>query len=508
MRRTPLSANDRAVAFALLTEAPAARLRLPAAQQTATERHASALLQLLAVLGRIRCEDDDFAIAQELATLDDAGLDRIGAALAAIELPRWRRPLDRCAQALLRGVGGAAATDERVLEVALRYERRCRLVNRQLFWHDDIVDDLEKALADYLDRKADSPAWKTAIGEVPMTGSALPGIATRCDGDDGNLCVVLQVDSDRLDEPLQAWIAQARGTELFTPQTRRSLTTIAKAFEDSHGRRAFHGMPKDRVVGKLLQGREPSIPAPGQLSGAQLDVTLRQLADTYAWAFLSWPNTMQQSALALVTRDVSLADQWVSLLQRHNRQHELIASYRNIASLRDRAGGAQFGEYNGYGEVALLAAAAESVPPWLVVTVRRSCLHGWRRHTAHLGVGAVAAHAHPHYTDFIGVYRADDVDAWRALWNRLDYGDGIVHGAASGRSSAEQVLKAFIGAGYECDFRTCNALSRRLGWIYTHVYGGGPDENHAMFHAQNPALTDRVVAYAAQQPGWYLSGRW
>jgi len=507
MRKVPQSADDRAVAFALLTEAPAARLRLPDAQLTTTERHAATLLRLLAVLGTVRCEDDDFAIARALAVIDDAELDRIDAALAAIAVTRWRRPLDLCAQTLLRGVEGTASSDERVLQVALRYERYCRLVNRQ-FWHDDVIDDLETALAGYLDRESDSPAWSTAARKATMSGAALSGIATRCEGSDGNLCVVLQIDSDRLAEPLQAWIAQARGSELFTPQTRRALTTIAKAFEDSRGRWPFHGMPKDRLVGKLLPDREPSIPAPGQLSRTQLDVALQQLADTYAWAFFSWPNTMQQSALAFTTRDASLADQWISLLRQHSRQRELIASYWNIASLQAHAGGAQFGEYNRYGEVALLAAAEDSVPPWLVVNVQRCSLHGWRRHTARLGVGAVAAHARTHYTDFIGVYRADDADAYRALWERLDYGDGIVQAAVCGQNSAEQVLETFIAADYRSDFRLCNALSQRLGWIYTHVHGGGGGEHHAMFHAKDPALTNRVVAYAAKQPGWYLSGRW
>jgi len=110
MHRTPLSAEDRAVAFALMTEAPATRLRLPDAQQTKTERHAATLLRLLALIGEVRVEDDDIAIAQALAAVDDAEPARIDAALTAIELPRWRRPLDRCAETLAyaRVWGGGA----------------------------------------------------------------------------------------------------------------------------------------------------------------------------------------------------------------------------------------------------------------------------------------------------------------------------------------------------------------------------------------------------------------
>lgn len=498
-----------AVALALLTEALESRLRLPEAEQTPVERHVAALLRLLALIGEIRFEDDDFTIAQALAAVDDVELARFDATLAAIELPRWRRPLDRCAQVLLRGVDGAASSDERILRVAERVERYLRFATRQLFWHGEIFDDLENALIDYLERESGVPAWKTASRQAPIAAPVLTPIATRCDGDDGDLCVVLQViDNAILADPLQAWIEQIRGAELFTSQARRALTSVATAFKDSRGRHSCHGMPEGRVIGKLRQDREPVIPASDRLVKMQLDDALQELADTYAWAFFRWPNTMQESALAFVTRDASLADEWISLLRRHNRQRELVASYWNVASLQARAGGAQFGERHSYGEAALIAAAAESIPPWLVVTVQQSSAHAWRRHTARLGIGVAAAYYDQSGTDFIGVYRADDVDAYRALWRRLDHEDGIVQATTCGRNTATQVMEAYIGGAYRCGFRDCNALSQRLGWIYTHVHGGDRGEHHAMFHARDPALTNRVVAYAAKQPGWYLSGRW
>lgn len=506
MRKATNRLNN-AVALALLTEMPESRLHLPDAEQTPVERHVATLLRLLALIGEVRWEDDEFVGAQAVATIDDAEVARIDAALAAIDLQRWRRPLDRCAQVLLRGVDGPASSDERVLQIAERVERFIRFVNRQLYLRGDIVADLENALIGYLERKSDSPAWKAASRQESVSATMLAPVATRCDGGDGSLCVVLQIDTDALTEPLQAWITQTRGTELFTRQARRPLSTIAKAFEDSRGRRAFHGMPEDRVIGTLRQSRQPAMPAFDQLGGMQLDAALQDVVDTYAWAIFSWPNTMQESALAFVTRDASLADAWVSVLRQHNRQHELIASYRNVASLQARAGGAQFGECSGYGEAALIAAASDSAPPWLVVSVQQGSLHGWRRQTARLGIGIAAAQDHRYGTDFVGVYRANDTDAYRMLWQRLDHEDGIVQVAACGHNAAKRVLDAYMGADRH-DFRTCNALSQRLGWIYTHVHGGGAGEHHAMFHAKDPALTNRVVAYAAKQPGWYLSGRW
>lgn len=498
-----------AIALALLTEAPESRLRLPEAEQTPVERHVSTLLRLLALIGEVRLEEDDFTIAQALATIDDVELARFETALAVIDLPRWRRPLNRCAQVLLRGVSGAASSDERVLEIAQRLERYLRFATRQLFWHGEISGDLENALIGYLDEKARMPAWKSASRQTPIAAPILTPLATRCDGDDGGLCVILQIaDDEILADPLQGWIEQASGAELFTSQTRRALASATTAFTDPQGRYRWHGMPEGRIIGKLLHGRDPLIPAYERLMKMQLDDVLQELADTYAWAFIRWPNTMQESALAFVTRDASLADEWISLLRRHNRQRELIASYWNITSLQAHAGGAQFGESHSYGEAALIAAATESTPPWLVVNVQQRSAHAWRRRTARLGIGAAAAYYDRSGTDFIGVYRADDVEAYRALWRGLDDDDGVVQATACGRNTAVQVMEACIGAPCRCGFRACNALSQRLGWIYTHVHGGGRGEHHAMFHARDPALTNRVVAYAAKQPGWYLSGRW
>ncbi|HVH32711.1 MAG TPA: hypothetical protein VM847_01195, partial [Tahibacter sp.] len=103
MRKATNRLNN-AVALALLTEAPESRLRLPDAEQTPVERHVATFLRLIMLLGEVRWEDDEFTGAQAVASVDDAELARIDAALAVIDLPRWRRRLDRCAQVLLRGV--------------------------------------------------------------------------------------------------------------------------------------------------------------------------------------------------------------------------------------------------------------------------------------------------------------------------------------------------------------------------------------------------------------------
>lgn len=125
-----------------------------------------------------------------------------------------------------------------------------------------------------------------------------------------------------------------------------------------------------------------------------------------------------------------------------------------------------------------------------------------------LGLIGEVRHEDDDFTIAQALAVVDDAELARIVWQRLDYDDGIVQATVSGRNTAIRVMDAFVGAADRCGFRACNALSQRLGWIYTHVHGGGLGEHHAMFHAKDPALTNRVVAYAAKQPGWYLSGRW
>ena len=157
---------------------------------------------------------------------------------------------------------------------------------------------------------------------------------------------------------------------------------------------------------------------------------------------------------------------------------------------------------------ALVAAESDGLPPWIIVEVAQYNGHAWRRHTARLGHGASAVHRMDGWPVFIGVYRADDRAAHDALWQRLDREASIVSATVCGRANANTVLDAFLASTHRRGFHHCNALSRQLGWCYTHVHGGGSGEHHALFHARDPDVTAGVVAFAAKQPGWYLSGRW
>lgn len=479
---------------------------MPAHALSSAERHAAALLQLLGILQHCRLEDDEFDVADCLASVDAEDLTRYDAALAAAAITRWRKPLGIVACVLLRDLD-ATSHDARVLQIVERGERYGRLSHRLLFWHGDIIDDIEAALARFLSRSA-VPGW-ISPNRLP-SHSPRPefGPTISCVTGDGRLHVVLQLDTDALTAVLDDWLTTFPGAALFGKRGEKRLIRIAQARGGEKPVRWFHGLPADFVIGSLLPGRTARLPSFSALRSTSLDTELQQISDTYAWALFKWPDTMQESVLAFVSSDESIADAWTRALQRRGRLQERVAAYRSIQSLQRHAGGAQFGESRDYGAAALVAAANDTAPPWLIVEVGHCSGHAWRRHTARLSVGAVAVHSESGFPSFVGVYRVDDLDAFQALWQRLDYDDGIASAVVCGLKRPGHVLDVYLASTHCRGFHRCNALSRRLGWIYTHVHGGGCGEHHAMFHARDPATTERVVAFAATQPGWYLSGRW
>lgn len=309
--------SRRSTALALLTESVDSRLRIPAHALSSAECHAAALLQLLGILQRCRFEDDEFSVADCLASVDAGEMARYDAALAAATITRWRRPLGIVARVLLRELD-TASPDTRVLQIAERSERYGRFAHRLLFWHGDIIDDIEAALASFLTRSA-VRGWihpDRLRLHSPRQGS---NTTIPCVIGDGRLHVVLQLDTDALTAVLDDWLTTFPGAKLYGKQSEKRLTRIAQAWQGDKPTRWFHGLPDDLVIGSLLPGRAPRLPSFTALRGTSLDAELQQIGDTYAWSLFKWLNTMQESVLAFVCADESIAEAWTSALQRKGR---------------------------------------------------------------------------------------------------------------------------------------------------------------------------------------------
>lgn len=494
----------RKIALAMLTESGTSRFRcLSPCDLSQSERNASALLRLLAVVKEIGFDDDEYAIAYSLASITPHEMVAFELALEAIGDTRWHRALRISSRALLQQLE-AASGDDRVAELLLRIERHDKLIRRLLFWTGDIIGDIEKALAHYLDNQRDVPCWQRKPALAAPHDTIQTSVATFFSGCGGDFFVFLLRDSDALAPAVDEWLRAQRRAECFTAHGRKP----ARAYPHSHERGWLHGIPQGIAIGRLRDEREQWIPTVEELRGRYLDLAITKLAAHYNWVLVKWPNTMHESAIAWISSDSKLASAWERTLRQHGGEQELIASYWHLDSLQKRARGVQFGESDGYGEAALVAAYGEPWPPWILVEAGESSGHSWRRHTARLTVGAVAAARTRGSPVFVGAYRVNDLAAYRALWRDMERNDGIVRATVCGCDDPTRVLQSFVSVGFRTGFHESNLLSHRHGWAYTHVYGGSSDEYHAMFHAQDPAITNRVADHAATQPNWYLCGRW
>ncbi|MCQ4167320.1 hypothetical protein [Tahibacter harae] len=487
-----------------LTEAPDARLRrLPREQLNPAEQHVLALLELIGLLQELYLEDDDLPVAERVAGLSQDQCARFDAALLALELPRERRRLRTVWRALLQGLEGAPL-ETRVLTVAERCERHIRALSRLAFGDGAGGERLQAQLVAYLDaHQAQVPDWPRPGAKQAAQSHATAPASTRTFLREGSgdkyLFVFRQNDAEAL---LDDWLRE-HPAAFYTGGSRRPATTLREARGNS---RWFHGMPEGAVLGQLKPGRTARMPSRRDLYGPPVDAVLAALAEDFAWAVFSWPNTMQESPLAWLGSDAVLADAWDRNLRRHARTLALISRYRQLDSLPQLAGGVQFGESHGYGEAALVAAEGEPWLPWLVVNISSCTTQVWRRWTHRLQSCAVLPN---NCGNALRVaYRTTDRDAYLALWNDLDYDRGIVEATVCGRDDPLRILQSFNAARHGSAFHTANFLSERHGWAYSHVHGGGLGEHHAMFHAQDTAITRRVTAFAAAQSRWYLSGWW
>lgn len=487
-----------------LTEAPDARVRrLPPEQLNPAEQHALALLELIRVLQELYFEDDDLTVAEGVAGLTQEQCARFDTALLALDLPHERRRLRTVWRVLLQGLEGAN-WDTRVLAVDERRQRHSRALWRLAFGDGAMSEHLEAQLAAYLDAQhASVPDWPRPGGKQAAQSHETAPASTRTflrEGSGDKYLFVFRQDA--AEALLDDWLRE-HPAAFYTASSRRPATTLSEARGNSNW---YHGMPQAAVIGQLKPGRTARMPSRRDLSGPSVDTVLAALAEDFAWAVFAWPHTLQEAPLAWLSSDAVLADAWDSNLRRHARTLALISRYRQLDSLPQLAGGVQFGESRGYGEAALAAAEGEPWLPWLIVHIPSENSHTWRRWTRRLQAGAILP-------DNAGsglrvAYRANDREAYLSLWKDLDNDRGIVEATVCGRDDPLRVLQSFNAARYRRDFHTANFLSERHGWAYWHVLGGGVGEHHAMFHAQDAAITRRVTAFAAVQRGWYLSGWW
>jgi len=88
------------------------------------------------------------------------------------------------------------------------------------------------------------------------------------------------------------------------------------------------------------------------------------------------------------------------------------------------------------------------------------------------------------------IYEITDEYAYLALWEMASTDYSIAQYTISANTNLEEVEKVILKYGYESfDFM---ALNPAIPWTYSQVYGGGSDEHHAIFYAQDAKYTDNL----------------
>lgn len=485
-----------------LSEAPGARLRcLPPEQLSPAEQHVQALLELAGLLHELQLQDDEPAAAQCIASLSQAHYARYDAALLALDLQRERRRLRTAWRALLQGLEGAAL-DTRVAAIAQRRERHAKVLSRLAFGEDWMNRRLRTQLVAYLDaRHASVPDWSRPGYQQPVQSHEIVPAPTRPFLREGNgdnhLFIFRQNTAEAL---LGDWLRE-HPAAYHSGGSLHPITTPVPVPDNGNG---FRSIPDGTVLGQLKPGRKARLFPEHDLCSQNLEWILPALAEEFAWAVFPWPGTGQETLLAWLSSDPGLADAWERALRRHADTHTLISRYSKFDSLPQLAGGVQLCELFHYGEAALTAAQGEPWLPWLIVKICGNSTQAWRHWTSRLQSCALL----PDDSDggLRIAYRATDREACLALWRSVNSAHSVVEAIVCGRDDPLRVLQSFNAARHSSDFDIVNFLSERHGWVYW--YGDRPGVHNVMFHAQDTAITQCIIASAAGLSRFFSSGWW
>jgi hypothetical protein len=154
---------------------------------------------------------------------------------------------------------------------------------------------------------------------------------------------------------LQQWIASTRGGAwLYRAASKSAFSELPCKYG-----KLEHGV----VIGRSLTPQTQHHLNLKQLACPDDDL-MAQVASQYAWAIIALPNTMQETALAWLSADAELAADFISTAQ--SVRSEILSIYHAIDAFFQQARGAQFVEFQDYGEAALAAAQCDQLAPWLV----------------------------------------------------------------------------------------------------------------------------------------------
>lgn len=377
---------------------------------------------------------------------------------------------------------------------------------QRVLWRSmEICDELVIPLSRYLEQhQLDRGLTFQDIGHLSSRAPSSPQPPHHRSPSDPKF-VILRWDHEVSLDLIDAWLGQIGGAVHFGVKASRPVSSVRQAGAHEPRHRWYFGLPDKEAIGILRAGHGHPQLSLGALC-AHPDEYIASLLSAFEWALVPMMTIEREGRFAFVSDNPQLQHRFLRFVASSRFRPFLIGFHDDPHLLGSSAEGAQFGEADQFGQVALLAAEADGELP---LVGAHFCMHNgfrWFRLTEQCECLAIRGPGDPLGARVGAVYRPPNREVFLELWSRIGRDDNIAFLSVPGGSDPQRVA----------DHLVCNQpseieiASHRFGWAYGHVWGGGADEHFAVFHAKDAAITNRVYDYAASRvsEGWWLSGRW
>lgn len=283
---------------------------------------------------------------------------------------------------------------------------------------------------------------------------------------------------------------------LATPRVRRRVESSEPLRETLTDAWVLHGPP-------LSPASAEEIPASAFAWNADIDsrdISCPYLASQYSWINIPWSFTFQEQCRAFITADWEIASQFIAYGPEpyphgyEATEKRIFEVYRDVEQLDSRLCGAQFFDYGREGDFVWQIAKAEGMPPLLICTKWSSEDLWWKKYLPLLTpAGSLERPRTPSPPVRYTAYQITEASLFQALWRHDPQEESYAEVAVSGSASVDRILALIDSSPSGLD--NLQSLGTEAGWAYSRCFGGGSDEYHALFWANDSAITQKLYQH-------------
>ena len=235
------------------------------------------------------------------------------------------------------------------------------------------------------------------------------------------------------------------------------------------------------------------------------DKKVNILLEYYNWALFNSFTAYQDSNMFFVTNDIEILKLFQTTLESEKSQNVVYLNQDTSWSDLKRV---SYMDYDSEGLLAYELSIDEGIYPYLICCMSYSEV-GYRDFDHDLGeyigeqwfeepikplklvdmfnvTSKISLGAEFEYR----IYQATNKEAYLQLWSMASSDRNVVECTISGKSNISEVVENIKEGRFDC---LNDKIISLVPWIYTQVYGGGSDEHHAVFYADNKQVTNFVV---------------